>query len=185
MDYTVPLIDKMIEDGLEELHTHGAYVVATGLSRRFDESEVLDERLLNTVKEGIVYLNKIQAQIEKLLTEEGEYTPIYSFKGNSIKDEPEASAIGCFDNPCKQDGFNTVRVFCPRGCYHVDVVTPLESIYVNESCLCDSLMTAKYEESYLKNRKGRKVVLYEAIRGYSEFCPDLARKILKKIIELK
>jgi hypothetical protein len=41
-------------------------------------------------------------------TEHGKvkYTPIYSFKGNSIEDAPESSVIGCFDNLCKQDIFN-------------------------------------------------------------------------------
>lgn len=74
----------------------------------------------------------------------------------------------------------TVRVFCPRGCYHADISTLLEPAYVNESCLCGSLMTPEYETSYLKNKADRKEILNGATLGLSEFCSELAQKILDK-----
>lgn len=73
MDYDVPSVDKLIEEGLSDNGMGGAYDAARGLSRKWDDLEVFDDRALEIVKEGIEYLQKVQSAMEKLLDEKGNY----------------------------------------------------------------------------------------------------------------
>jgi len=73
MDYDVPSVDEILEEGLNDNEMGGAYDVARGISRKWDNLEVFDDRALEVVKEGIEYLQKLQSTMEKLLDENGRY----------------------------------------------------------------------------------------------------------------
>lgn len=73
MDYDVPSVDKILEEGLNDNGMGGAYDVARGISRKWDQLEVFDERALEVVKEAVEYLLKLQSAMEKLLDDNGRY----------------------------------------------------------------------------------------------------------------
>ncbi|EKF73374.1 hypothetical protein A11A3_14005 [Alcanivorax hongdengensis A-11-3] len=71
MDYYVPSVEKVLEEGTE--YIDGRYEVARAAQLMWERWEVLDDRAVSELKVAIEHLSQLKAAIEKVLDDNGDY----------------------------------------------------------------------------------------------------------------